>query len=102
MAADGDIHLMLRDELAPEFAYAARHADAWVSPLTVIVYGAGKGGQQFLQRYGGDSRVRVEMVCDDDPQKRGTFVDGHGVQSPEDARGFSNCLVVVALADRAA
>ncbi len=93
---------MLRDELAPEFAYAARHSDAFVSPFAVIVYGAGNGGRQFLQQYRWHAGVRVVMVCDDDPQKRGTPVEGYVVRSPEDARSFPESLIVIALADRAA
>jgi FkbM family methyltransferase len=88
---------MLADELAGEIAFGRRFAEALARPCEVVVYGAGKGGREFLRHCGGIGGVRVVGFVDDDVLKVGTRVEGVEVFGVEKLRGFGG-VVVVALA----
>lgn len=88
---------MLADELAGEISFGRRFPFAIARPCEVMVYGAGKGGREFLRHSAAISGVRVVGFVDDDPLKHGMKVEGVPVVGAESLRGFGG-MVVVALA----
>jgi FkbM family methyltransferase len=91
---------MLRDELAPEIAFAQRFPAPFSRPTDALIYGAGNGGRTFLRHHGATPGVRFSGFIDDDPAKSALTIEGLPVRTSDTLRNFTG-LLVVALADTA-
>ena len=69
----------------PAPAAAARAPDA---RLPVLIYGAGKTGQQLAAALAGDDRLRPVAFADDEPRLRGLTVAGLRVHGPDEVEAL--------------
>jgi len=74
----------LRDRLLPGRAESGDRTDPPDSRMPVLIYGAGKTGQQLAAALRHDDRLRPVAFADDEPRLRGLSVEGLRVHGPDE------------------